>query len=346
MPAPPAQVLAAWDLTRAEARPLAKGLINDTWLVRDLAGKREVVLQRLNPIFDPAIHHNIAAVTEHLAAKGVPTPRLLPTGEGRLWLEHEDRAWRLQSAIAGVSFDALRGPEQARAAGEFVGRWHAALDDLDHEFVALRLGVHDTPRHLATLREAIHSCAEHRLHAQVEPLAQAIFAAAEGLPRLPATRPRVAHGDLKINNLMFAAGEGPPRPLALIDLDTVAPMPLAHELGDAWRSWCNRATEDEPRARLDLELFAASFAGWRAGFDLPLEAGELEALLLGPEWISLELAARFGADALRERYFGWDEARFPGRGEHNLARARGQWSLHEAMVAARERRRIAMDRSR
>ena len=59
---------------------------------------------------------------------------------------------------------------------------------------------------------------------------------------------------------------------------------------------------------------------------------------LGVEWISLELAARFAADALFESYFGWDPARFPGRGEHNLVRARGQWSMHQALVATRAER--------
>jgi hypothetical protein len=67
-------------------------------------------------------------------------------------------------------------------------------------------------------------------------------------------------------------------------------MPLAHELGDAWRSWCNRAGENQPEARFDLELFEASLAGWLAGFGEQPSAAEREALLLGPEWISLELA--------------------------------------------------------
>jgi hypothetical protein len=52
--------------------------------------------------------------------------------------------------------------------------------------------------------------------------------------------------------------------------------------------------------------------------------------LLGVEWVSLELAARFAPTPCFESYFGWDPARFPGRGEHNLVRARGQWSLHQA----------------
>ena len=76
----------------------------------------------------------------------------------------------------------------------------------------------------------------------------------------------------------------------------------------------------------------------RGGLGRALNGDERRALLLGPEWISLELAARFAADALRENYFGWDPTRFPSRGAHNLVRARGQWALHEAFVGTHAQR--------
>src|SRR5206468_3646977 len=117
------------------------------------------------------------------------------------------------------------GAEQARAAGALVGRFHAAVDDLDHPFTGMRAGVHDTPRHLARLDEAVAGHRGHRLAAQVQPLAQAIVAGAAALPPLPELAPRVCHGDLKFNNILFG-GTRPPddaRAIALIDLDTVGP---------------------------------------------------------------------------------------------------------------------------
>ncbi|NVB40481.1 aminoglycoside phosphotransferase family protein [Pseudenhygromyxa sp. WMMC2535] len=339
-------VLDRWGLADASVSPLGRGLINQTYLVEGAQGR--FVLQKLSPIFDPAIHNNIVAVTEHLARKGVASPRLVQADEGGWWVDTRDQGerggiWRLQTALEGVGFEVLEGAGQARVAGEFVGRWHGALRDLDHEFEALRVGVHDTPRHLARLREAVEEGRGHRLHDAVAPLAEAILEGAESLPAIPASvRPRPSHGDLKINNLLFTGEGEAAQALALIDLDTVAPMTLAYELGDAWRSWCNRAGEDEAQARFDLEIFAASWAGWSKGWGDAgggaLDAEERRSLLAGPEWISLELAARFAADALFESYFGWDAARFPGRGEHNLHRARGQWSLHEAVLASRPAR--------
>ena len=140
--------------------------------------------------------------------------------------------------------------------------------------------------------------------------------------------------------MLFAAGEGGrfDTPLCLIDLDTVGPGLLAFELGDAWRSWCNRHGEDQPQAAFDLGILAASLDGYRAGIGRPLQDDERRALLLGLEWVSLELAVRFCTDALEESYFGWDPEAFPTRGDHNLVRAQGQWSLHEAVVASRAER--------
>jgi aminoglycoside phosphotransferase (APT) family kinase protein len=187
----------------------------------------------------------------------------------------------------------------------------------------------------------------HRLAADVGPLAREIAAAAAALPPLPALAPRVCHGDLKFNNILFADHEPPAseRAVCLIDLDTVGPLSLAYELGDAWRSWCNPAGENVAEARLDLEIMGASIEGYRDGWGGALDADTRRALVLGVEWVSLELSARFAADALLESYFGWDASRFKTRGDHNLLRARGQWSLHGQLVASRAERTAIVDAS-
>jgi Ser/Thr protein kinase RdoA (MazF antagonist) len=326
-------------LAGAVPRRFGAGLINDTWLVA--AGATRHVLQRVNPIFPAAIHDNLLAVTGRLAERGLVTPRLQPTADGRPCLDlGADGVWRVLSFIEGASFDRVGSPGQARAAGELAARFHAALAGLDHAFVGLRVGVHDTTRHLQRLRAAVTDHTAHRLHAAVAPLAAAILAGAVRLPALPRLPDLVGHGDLKFNNVLFAGDDAPAseRALCLIDLDTVGPISLAYELGDALRSWCNRSGEDRTDAELDLDVHRAALEGYAAGRGRPLDEAERRALLLGPEWISLELSARFAADALVESYFGWDPARFPGRGEHNLHRARGQWSLHEAFVRSRPAR--------
>ena len=326
-------------LAGAVVTPLAGGLINATFAVAAADGGA-YVLQRLHPVFAPEIHHNIAAVTEQLRRRGEVSPALLPSRSGRPWADlGEAGIWRAMTRIPGVSFDAVQSPAQARAAGALVGRFHAALADLPYTFQALRGGVHDTPAHLRTLAQALAQHPGHRLFPEVEPLALALVGAVAELPPLAPAPLRVCHGDLKFNNLLFA-GTGPEdqaQAVGLIDLDTVGPMALHHELGDAWRSWCNPAGEERGEPRFDAEIFAASLAGYLES-GVALEPAERRNLVVGVEWIALELAARFAADALNERYFGWDARRFPAAGEHNLHRARGQWKLHVAAVAAREQR--------
>ncbi len=318
----------------AHVEPLGSGLINDTFAVRE--GDRDWVLQRVHTVFSPDIHHNIAAVTEHLVSKGIATPRLRPTRDGALWSERSGRAWRVMTRMPGVTFDAMRSAGQARAAAAALGRFHGALQDLERTFGRLRRGGDDTPAHLQRLRDALAEHTEHRLYDVVAPLAEMLLRSAESLPALDGLPSRVAHGDPKLNNVMFAGPRGAAAEdaLGLIDLDTVAPMPLHLELGDAWRSWCNPKGEDEAHAVFDLDVFEASLLGYtEAGPSL--EAAEREALTYGVEVISVELATRFLADALNESYFGWNPDRYATAGDHNLIRARGQWSLHEAALSTR-----------
>lgn len=327
------------ELAGGAARPLSGGLINATFAVT--AAGQEFVLQRVHPVFAPEIHHNIAAVTEHLRGRGEASPRLLATSEGDRWADLEAAGiWRAMTRVPGVSFDAVQSPAQAHAAGQLVGRFHAALTDLDYKFTARRLHVHDTPAHLRTLAEALEQHADHRLFAEVKALAAAIVGRVGQLPAPEPTPLRICHGDLKFNNILFegTCSEGQVQARCLIDLDTVGPMALHHELGDAWRSWCNPAGEERGSPTFDAEIFAAALNGYLKALTFPLEPAERRNLVHGVEWISLELAARFAADALNERYFGWDQGRFSRAGEHNLHRAKGQWALHEACVAGRELR--------
>lgn len=323
----------------ATVEPLGRGLINQTFLVVAKAGS--FVLQRVSPIFSPAIHDNIQAVTGALAAAGLPTPELVRDRQGRLCLDlGDDGIWRMQTFMAGASFDRPESPAQMESAGALVGRFHRALDHLDHTFIGMRQGVHDTAKHLARLREVLHTHAHHRLASQLRPIAESILEKAEKLEPLPPLPPRVCHGDLKLNNILFAGGAAPARDraLCLIDLDTVGPMSLAYELGDAWRSWGNLSGEDTTHAEIDLAILAASFQGYQTSVGRDLSALERQALLGGPEWISLELASRFAADVLCESYFGWDPDRYASRGDHNLVRCRGQLALHEAFMATRTER--------
>ncbi len=317
-------------LAERPAAPLGTGLINDTFLVEGRDGP--VVLQRVHPIFGPRVHDDIEAVTARLEAQGVLTPRLLRADDGALWVrDARERVWRAMTFVKGVALDKADSPERVREASKLVARWHRALDGWQYEYAHVRGGVHDTAKHLRVLREAVETKTDHRLHAEVAALAAPLLRAAEALPALAAEAPIHAHGDLKLSNLLFDAktGEG----VCLVDLDTVAKMPWAFEMGDALRSWCNPLGENVLEATVDRALFRAAIEGYRDGSDGAPDPRWASWAAQGLATIALELAARFLGDALEERYFGFDATRYPARGEHNLVRGRGQWSLARDAIA-------------
>lgn len=309
---------------------LGRGLINQTFLL-ELADDQRRVLQAVNPIFPPGVNEDIDKVTSFLASRGLETPRLIRSRTGAASVTEDAETWRMLTWVEGVSVDMLSGPGQAAAAGSLLGRFHRALAGLQHDFHNPRLGVHDTSAHLRNLRHALHAHQQHRYIARIRPLAQAILDAAATLPALPETTDRIVHGDPKINNILF--DRGGIKALCLVDLDTLGRMPLTLELGDAMRSWCNVSGEDSPDARISAEIFEASITAYAEQTRDWLTEAEWRAIVLATKTIFIELAARFCADALQERYFGWDPRRYASRSEHNQVRAAGQLSAFGACSA-------------
>jgi Ser/Thr protein kinase RdoA (MazF antagonist) len=336
VPAPPSvdearSVLAAWDLEGARVEAILTGHINGTFRVVDDGGHTSVVLQSLAPIFAPEVNEDIAQVTAHLASRGVETPRIVPCATGRCGHEAHGRVWRVLTWVEGRTHTTVSSPDMAFEAGRALGRFHRGLADYRAPFRARRLGVHDTPAHLAGLRNALAQHPNHALFPAVEPSARAILELAGDLPPLPQTPDRVVHGDPKISNLIFHP-EPPLRARAWVDLDTVGRMRLPLELGDAFRSWCNQADEDQ-LADFELSLFEGAVRGYAEAAPADLRPEERDAIVDATAWISLELAARFCRDALEETYFGWDDTRFDRPGSHHLSRTRGQLALHRAIRA-------------
>jgi Ser/Thr protein kinase RdoA (MazF antagonist) len=331
----------AWDLGAAVSRveAVAQGHINQTYFVD--AGDTRWVLQRLSPIFSPEVNLDIQAVTAVLASAGMCTPRLIPTRSGKLWTHDDDgHCWRLQTFIAGETVEQVDSTERAYQAGRLLGQFHDALKDLDYVFVQQRLGVHDTAKHIATLREALTFHDQHRLIREIRPLAETLIERTTGLSLPTALPDRIVHGDPKITNIIFSSeGEA----VALVDLDTVARMALPLELGDALRSWCNSAAEDEA-GYFQIDFFKQAMSGYFSETRSWLAQAELDAVGDSVELIASELATRFCADALNESYFGWDSSRYGSAAEHNLARARGQLALAKSIASQRPQISAALAR--
>jgi len=325
----------AWSaLTGLAVTPFADGgLINDTYTAGD---PPVYAVQRVNArVFAPTVHQDIDAVTRHVAARGLVTPRLVPTDTGELChITPEGEIWRVMTWVPGVTVQRVDGPARAREAGALVARFHAAVDDLDWSYRHVRPGAHNTVAHMDSLERAMRP----GLGLEVADGILEAWRTWAGRMDLPE---RHAHGDLKLSNLRFDAdGRG----VCLIDLDTLARLSLDVELGDAWRSWCNPVGEDSAEPWFDLDVFEASASGYLSVRAITDE--EAEALVSGIERICLELASRFCRDVWENRYFGWNP-KFGSRAAHNLHRARGQLALAVSLRsrAAEAQRRLASARA-
>src|SRR5262245_22903725 len=93
--------------------PLAGGLISETYVVEPPSagghayGPR-AILQRVSPIFDRSVHEDIEAITAHLQARGMITPRLHRTQKGELCVDlGREGVWRLMTFIPGHSHNLM-----------------------------------------------------------------------------------------------------------------------------------------------------------------------------------------------------------------------------------------------
>jgi Ser/Thr protein kinase RdoA (MazF antagonist) len=321
---PPRTVLEQYDLDPESIRRIEVGLINRSFSARQRSGG-SAILQNVNSIFSAAVNDDIDAVTKHLQSKALTTPVLLPSRSGGRFVAHDNQIWRLLSRVPGATHENLQSDAEAAEAGRVLGTFHRALDDFDQPLLSGRPPVHDIDRHLKSLRATLLAHEVHVALPTVKVIGEKIFELARTLGPLPQVPDRLVHGDPKISNVIFDRG----RAVCLIDLDTIARTPVALELGDAFRSWCNPAGEDSLSAHFSVQRFEAALQGYRLGAPDFLLPDEWQAIPEGTLSIALELAARFAADALNESYFGWDAKRFSNASEHNLVRARAQLKLAE-----------------
>jgi Ser/Thr protein kinase RdoA (MazF antagonist) len=340
--------------------PFGNGNINDTYLAifRNTFDERQVILQRINGnVFSkPAqIMENLHYITKHSHAKlekEVETsdrvwqmPKIIPTKDGKDYFTDPDNGncWRVITKISSATaFQSAQGPEHAHECGSVLAHFHGLVADIPPEKLHDPLpGFHITPGYLANYDAILQTdSAKARLQASVEArrLARIIEdrrsfvsvlqdAVASG--KVPM---RVMHGDPKVSNIMIDEFTG--KGTAMIDLDTVGPGLIQYDFGDAVRSICNPAGEEElnlNKVMFDMDLFESFTKGYLHYSDGFLTDGDRDLLYDAVRLITFELGLRFFQDYLAgDVYF---KTTMPAQ---NLNRARVQFRLCES-IESRER---------
>lgn len=324
--------------------PYGTGHINDTYRLV-VVGAPACLLQRINQqVFrkPETIMANIQTVYRHLAR----FPELdcllqpLPATDGRpFFRDARGEVWR-----AFPFFDDTFSPERAEneavacEAARVIGRFLNRLLTLDPATIGVTIpDFHNSPKRLRRFDEVVQADPVGRNREAQDAIDclrehQSLFerVAGLGLPR------RVVHNDTKISNVLFRRASG--RACGVIDWDTIMPGTLLSDFGDLVRSAA--ATLDENAAdieevEIDMSVFAALCRGFIPELRQTATSRELEHLVTGARWITLEQALRFLTDFLEgDPYY---KTAYP---KQNLVRARNQLQLFRSM----RRRQAAMER--
>jgi hypothetical protein len=333
--------------------PTGNGNVNDTFLAifRNTFAEEQVILQRVNRNVFPkpeSIMYNLRQLTAHVHPKlesEVETadrvwqmPRIVQTRDGNdFFVDDANDIWRVITKISSATaFEESQGAEHALECGAVLGHFHWLVSDLDPSRMVDPLpGFHITPGYLAKYDATLQGVplANERLNASMEARRMAQFVEerrgfASTLQKALQSGEimlRMMHGDPKVNNIMIDDYTG--KGTAMIDLDTVSPGLIHYDFGDALRSICNPAGEDEQnlsKVIFDLDLCAAFCKGYMAHARAFLTEADRQYLFDAIRLITFELGLRFFQDYLAGSiYF---KIRQP---EQNLNRARVQFRLCE-----------------
>ena len=341
--------------------PFGNGNINDTFLAvfRNTFTETQVILQRVNrTVFThpEAIMSNMHNVTLHCHEKLEADartnrddrvwqmPRIIKTKDGDDFVTDEKgEVWRVITRILSAhAFDTAQSPEHALECGAALGHFHYLVSDMDPSTIVNPLpGFHVTSGYLAqydatladaSAREILQASMEARRLAKYIEERREFAVSLERAEARGELKKRMFHGDPKVNNIMIDDFTG--KGTAMIDLDTVSSGLMHVDVGDAVRSICNPAGEEElnlGKVSFDENLFLAFMKGYMKEAGAFLTDADRAYLYDAIRLLPFELGLRFFQDYLAgDCYF---KVRQPGQ---NLNRARVQFRLCEA-IEARER---------
>ncbi len=325
---------------------LASGHINDTYLIKTKE-KPYFVLQRINHgVFKnvPGLITNKVSVSLHIRKKmahlsekelkGRVLSFLLTTNDDSFYHKDSDgNYWNMMIYIDNsVTFEMVNNEEVAYEGGKLFGDFLNQTSDFDvSKLVEVIPKFHDMSFRYSQFKAALQSTPKERLYKAklyidcVTDLKEEMHIL-QNLKESGEIKLRTTHNDTKISNALFTKNN---KGLCVIDTDTVMPGIIHYDFGDAIRTICNTAAEDE--INLDLVEFNATYyMAYTKGFLEHMKSSitplELKHLPLAAKTMIFIMALRFLTDYLNgDVYY---KTKYP---EHNLDRAKNQFKLLQSL---------------
>ncbi|MFT5757870.1 MAG: hypothetical protein ACI9LM_002607 [Alteromonadaceae bacterium] len=326
-------------LNNSTVSPLGNGLINQTYLVRNIHAV--FVLQCINKnVFKKPeqVIENAELISAHLLSKKETGHYTL---ESIAQLHSHDKSpmviinddyWRAIQYIPNCyTVESVTTPEQARQVGTAFAQFTASLSDFPAATLAEIIpDFHNLNFRISQLRIAINNDPANRLSLCQDVvdfcLAQQCFISEVSTITLQLPL-HVTHNDTKINNLLFSSETK--KPIAVIDLDTCMPGYLMHDFGDMVRTCCSNLPEDGKNIEdmsVRMDIFAALIKAYITSFGDKITSIEQESLIVGAQLLPFMIGVRFLTDYLDgDNYFHVEH------NIHNLERTRNQLQLYKLL---------------
>ncbi|MFQ3180549.1 MAG: hypothetical protein ACI9Z4_000130 [Polaribacter sp.] len=320
------------------------GHINDTFFIKTGTNK-DFILQRINhTIFKdvPNLVNNKVLISKHIKSKysNLSEEELskkvlsFVKAKNTEFYYHQENGnfWNMTAFIDEcVTHEIVKDEEIAYEGGKLLGEFLNDTSDFDSsKLIDVIPNFHDMSFRFNQYADSIQSASKSRL-IKVEKYTKIIADLREEMHILQKFKEagkipiKVTHNDTKISNSLFDKNN---KGICMIDTDTVMPGIIHYDFGDAIRTICNTAAEDErdlSKVEFNLEYYKAYEKGFLEQTRDSLSETELKYLSLGAKTMIFIMGIRFLTDYLNnDIYYKTSYT------DHNLDRAKNQFKLIES----------------
>jgi Ser/Thr protein kinase RdoA (MazF antagonist) len=327
-------------------KELTSGYINDTYLIITKE-KPYFVLQLINhEVFKDVLGliENKVNISSHIGEKLKHLPKeqidrsvlsFVKTKKGKSYYKDEEgNYWNLMNFIDdSVTFETVKDIEVAYEGGKLFEEFLNLTSDFESsQLTEVIPKFHDMSFRFSQFHSALQSVSKERLF-KSKPYIDRVIELKEEMHILQKLKEagkiklRVTHNDTKISNALFTKDN---KGLCVIDTDTIMPGIIHYDFGDAIRTICNTAAENE--TNLDLVEFNVTYyKAYAKGFLEKTESSltplEIKYLPLAAKTMIFIMALRFLTDYMNNDVYYKTKYL-----EHNLDRAKNQFKLIESFT--------------
>ena len=339
-------------------KELTSGHINDTFFIESTSS-RDFVLQRINSfVFKKAkeLILNKDLVSNHIQKKlaHLPSEELykrvllfVNAKSGKPYFKDEDgNYWNMTIFIDGSkTFERVTNEEIAFEGGKLYGEFLNLANGINtNDIVDIIPNFHEMSFRYEQFYESLENANSERLNLASESIQQVkdlkeemhILENLKNSGQIPLS---ITHNDTKISNALF---DDQNKGLCVIDTDTVMVGIIHYDFGDAIRTICNSAYEDEKdltKVKFNIGFYQAFTKGFLKSYHSKLSELDVQHFALAAKTITFIMGLRMLTDFLNNDVYYKTKYDL-----HNLVRAKNQFKLVDEITKHFiEMNRIAID---